>query len=62
MDNTTSDFVHAGSLEGLRAKGRLVVHGRHRPVLLMQEGGQVFACHPRPLRRGCRAAGLAGGL
>ena len=41
MDNTTSDFVRAGSLEDLRAKGRLVVHGRHRPVLLVQEGGQV---------------------
>src|SRR4029077_14927648 len=58
MDNTTSDFVHAGSLEDLRAKGRLVVHGRHRPVLLVQEGGQVVALDNRcphmgfPLDRG----------
>jgi hypothetical protein len=35
MDTTASDFVLAGSLEELRAKGRLVVHGRHRPVLLV---------------------------
>jgi hypothetical protein len=35
MDTTASDFVLAGSLEELRAKGRLVVHGRHRAVLLV---------------------------
>ena len=58
MDNTTSDFVRAGSLEDLRAKGRLVVHGRHRPVLLVHERGQVFALDNRcphmgfPLDRG----------
>src|SRR5689334_18615689 len=33
MDSTPPDFVHAASLEKLKAKGRLVVHGRHRPVL-----------------------------
>ena len=43
MDNVTLDFVRAGTLEELRVKGRLVVHGRHRPVLLVHEGGQVFA-------------------
>jgi hypothetical protein len=35
MDTTTPDFVHACSLEELKDKGRLVVHGRHRPVLLV---------------------------
>ena len=39
MDTTTSDFVRAGTLEELKAKGRLVVHGRHRPVLLVYENG-----------------------
>ena len=64
MDNTTSDFVHAGSLEDLRAKGRLVVHGRHRPVLLVEEGGQVFALDNRcphmgfPLDRGSAEDGI----
>jgi hypothetical protein len=32
MDTTTPDFVHAGSLDELKAKGRLVLHGRHRPI------------------------------
>jgi nitrite reductase/ring-hydroxylating ferredoxin subunit len=64
MDNTTSDFVRAGSLEDLRAKGRLIVHGRHRPVLLVQEGGQVFALDNRcphmgfPLDRGSVEDGI----
>jgi len=64
MDNTTSDFVRAGSLEDLRAKGRLVVHGRHRPVLLVHEGGQVFALDNRcphmgfPLDRGSIENGI----
>src|ERR1700748_3537981 len=47
MDNATSDFVRAGTFEELRVKGRLVVHGRHRPVLLVHEGGQVFALDNR---------------
>jgi hypothetical protein len=29
MDIPTTDFVRAGSLEELKAKGRLVVHGPH---------------------------------
>jgi nitrite reductase/ring-hydroxylating ferredoxin subunit len=64
MDNTTSDFVRAGSLEELKAKGRLVVHGRHRPVLLIHEGGHVFALDNRcphmgfPLDRGSIEDGI----
>ena len=30
MDTPATDFVCAGSLEELKAKGRLVVHGPHR--------------------------------
>lgn len=58
MDTATSDFAHAGSLEELKAKGRLVVHGRHRPILLVHEDGHIFALDNRcphmgfPLDRG----------
>jgi nitrite reductase/ring-hydroxylating ferredoxin subunit len=58
MDTITSDFVYAGSLDELKVKGRLVVHGRHRPVLLIFKAGQVLALDNRcphmgfPLERG----------
>jgi nitrite reductase/ring-hydroxylating ferredoxin subunit len=64
MDTTASDFVLAGSLKELKAKGRLVVHGRHRPVLLVYEGGHVFALDNRcphmgfPLDRGTVEDGI----
>src|SRR5882762_7034136 len=64
MDTRTSDFVRAGSLEELKAKGRLVVHGRHRPILLVHEGGHVFALDNRcphmgfPLDRGSIEDGI----
>ena len=64
MDNTTSEFVRGGTLEELKAKGRLVVHGRHRPLLLVQEGGHVFALDNRcphmgfPLDRGSVEDGI----
>ena len=64
MDTTTPDFVHAGNLEELKAKGRLVVHGRHRPVLLVYEDGHVFALDNRcphmgfPLERGSIEDGI----
>ena len=37
MDTPTTDFVRAGSLEELKAKGRLVVHGPHRPILVVYD-------------------------
>ena len=64
MDTTASDFVLAGSLKDLKAKGRLVVHGRHRPVLLVHEDGHVFALDNRcphmgfPLERGSVEDGI----
>ncbi len=64
MDDATSKFVRAGSLEELKAKGRLVVHGRHRPVLLVQQDGHVFALDNRcphmgfPLERGSVEDGI----
>src|SRR6478672_3148427 len=51
-------------LKELKAKGRLVVHGRHRPVLLVYEGGHVFALDNRcphmgfPLDRGTIEDGI----
>ena len=38
MDTPTSDFVHACSLAELKARGRLVLHGRHSP----QHGVSAF--------------------
>jgi nitrite reductase/ring-hydroxylating ferredoxin subunit len=58
MDAPNTEFVHAGSLEELRAKGRLVVHGSHRPILVIHDRGRVFALDNRcphmgfPLERG----------
>lgn len=64
MDAPTSDFVQVGSLEELKAKVRLVVRGRHRPILLVHENGHVFALDNRcphmgfPLDRGSIADGI----
>ena len=58
MDMPTSDFVHACSLAELKAKGRLVLHGRHSPILMVHNRGRIFALDNRcphmgfPLDRG----------
>jgi nitrite reductase/ring-hydroxylating ferredoxin subunit len=58
MDIPMTDFVRASSLEELKAKGRLVVHGPHRPILVVHDKGRVFALDNRcphmgfPLDRG----------
>jgi nitrite reductase/ring-hydroxylating ferredoxin subunit len=52
------EFAPAGSLEELKAKGRLVVRGRHRPILVIWDGDRIFALDNRcphmgfPLDRG----------
>ena len=64
MDAVISDFVRAGSLDELKLKGRLLLHGRHRPILLVQEGGRVLALDNRcphmgfPLDRGSIEDGI----
>jgi nitrite reductase/ring-hydroxylating ferredoxin subunit len=64
MDTETSNFVRAGTLEEIKAKGRLVVHGRHRPILLVHECGHLFALDNRcphmgfPLDRGSVEDGI----
>ena len=64
MDMPTSDFVRACSLAELQAQGRLVLHGRHSPILLVYDGGRVFALDNRcphmgfPLDRGSIEDGI----
>jgi nitrite reductase/ring-hydroxylating ferredoxin subunit len=58
MDAPTAEFALAGSLAELKAKGRLVVHGAHRPILVVYDRGRIFALDNRcphmgfPLDRG----------
>ena len=47
MDAPNKEFAFAGSLEELKAKGRLVVHGGHRPILVICDRGRVFALDNR---------------
>ena len=64
MDAPNHEFVLAGSLEELKAKGQLVVHGRHRPILVIHHRGRVFALDNRcphmgfPLERGSVEDGI----
>jgi nitrite reductase/ring-hydroxylating ferredoxin subunit len=64
MDMPTPDFVRACSLAELKAKGRLVLHGRHSPILVIYDGERVFALDNRcphmgfPLDRGSVEDGI----
>ena len=64
QNDASKEFVLAGSLEELKAKGRLVVHGRHRPILVIYDRGRVFALDNRcphmgfPLERGSVEDGI----
>jgi nitrite reductase/ring-hydroxylating ferredoxin subunit len=64
MDAPNTEFVLAGSLGELKAKGRLVVHGGHRPILVVYDRGRVFALDNRcphmgfPLERGSVEDGI----
>jgi nitrite reductase/ring-hydroxylating ferredoxin subunit len=64
MDAPNKEFALAGSLEELKAKGRLVVHGDHRPILVIYDRGRVFALDNRcphmgfPLGRGSVEDGI----
>src|SRR5260370_74048 len=63
-DAPNKQFALAGSLEELKAKGRLVVHGSHRPILVIYDRGRVFALDNRcphmgfPLERGSVEDGI----
>ncbi|KRR03558.1 hypothetical protein CP49_25235 [Bradyrhizobium valentinum] len=64
MDMPSKKFALAGSLEELKIKGRLVVHGGHRPILVIYDRGRVFALDNRcphmgfPLERGSVEDGI----
>jgi nitrite reductase/ring-hydroxylating ferredoxin subunit len=64
MDAPNQEFVRAASLEELEAKGRLVAHGHHRPILVVYDRGRVFALDNRcphmgfPLERGSIEDGI----
>ena len=64
MDAPVTNFVRAGSLEELKAKGRLVVRGAHRPILVVYDRGRVLAFDNRcphmgfPLDRGSIEDGI----
>ena len=60
----SAKFVRAGTLEELEAKGRLVVRGSHRPILVVSDQGRVYAFDNRcphmgfPLDRGSVEDGI----
>jgi nitrite reductase/ring-hydroxylating ferredoxin subunit len=64
MDAPNTEFALACSLDELRAKGRLVVHGGHRPILVVCDRGRIFALDNRcphmgfPLDRGSIEDGI----
>jgi nitrite reductase/ring-hydroxylating ferredoxin subunit len=64
MDAANQEFALAGSLDDLKAKGRLVVHGSDRPILVVYDRGRIFALDNRcphmgfPLERGSIEDGI----
>ena len=64
MDMPSKEFALAGTLEELKIKGQLVVHGGHRPILVIYDRGRVFALDNRcphmgfPLERGSVEDGI----
>jgi hypothetical protein len=64
MDAPAQGFALAGSLEELKAKRMLAVHGNHRPILVVYERGLLFALDNRcphmgfPLERGSVEDGI----
>ena len=64
MDAPDQGLTLAGTLEELKAKRMLVVHGSHRPILVVYDRGRVFALDNRcphmgfPLERGSVEDGI----
>jgi nitrite reductase/ring-hydroxylating ferredoxin subunit len=64
MDAPSNEFALAGSVEELKARGRVVVHGAHRPILVIYDRGRVRAFDNRcphmgfPLERGSLEDGI----
>jgi nitrite reductase/ring-hydroxylating ferredoxin subunit len=59
-----AEFLRAGTIQELKSKGRLVVRGAHRPILVVEDRGQLFALDNRcphmgfPLDRGSIEDGI----
>jgi nitrite reductase/ring-hydroxylating ferredoxin subunit len=64
MDAPNTEYALVGSLEELKTRGRVVVHGSHRPILVIYDRGHVFALDNRcphmgfPLDRGSVEDGI----
>jgi nitrite reductase/ring-hydroxylating ferredoxin subunit len=64
MDAPNEEYALAGSLEELKAKDRVIVHGSHRPILVVYDRGRIFAVDNRcphmgfPLERGSVEDGI----
>ena len=64
MDVPNTDFTLAGTLEQVKAKRRIILHGAHRPILVVWDRGRVFALDNRcphmgfPLDRGSVEDGI----
>ena len=60
----SAKFQRAGTIKELTSKGRLVVRGSHRPILVVEDQGQIFALDNRcphmgfPLDRGSIEDGI----
>jgi hypothetical protein len=50
----THVFVRAGTLEELKSNGRLLVHGPHRPILVIEEQDRLYALDNRCPHMGFR--------
>jgi nitrite reductase/ring-hydroxylating ferredoxin subunit len=63
-DHASQGYVQAGTLDELRVKGRLVIRGRHRPVLVIHDRDRVTALDNRcphmgfPLDKGAIEDGI----
>lgn len=59
-----AEFLRAGTIQELKKRGRLVVRGQHRPILIAEDRGRVFALDNRcphmgfPLDRGSVEDGI----
>ena len=43
-----AEFLRAGRMQELKSKGRLVVRGAHRPILIIEDQGRIL-CPRQPL-------------
>jgi nitrite reductase/ring-hydroxylating ferredoxin subunit len=60
----SAEFLRVGTIQELKSKGRLVVRGGHRPILVVEDRGRIFALDNRcphmgfPLDRGSIEDGI----